>query len=71
MSNWSTKAGIIVVVCAGRLAQLVRARPSHGRGRRFESSSAHPLAATLVLSHDIVNRRTYAGHLTAAFGATG
>src|SRR5438105_7498298 len=28
---------------AGRLAQLVRARASHARGRRFESCSAHHL----------------------------
>src|SRR5437868_5433554 len=31
----------------GRLAQLVRARASHARGQRFESSSAHhPQPAT-------------------------
>ena len=28
-------------LCSGRIAQLVRALPSHGRGRRFESSCAH------------------------------
>jgi hypothetical protein len=29
------------VLCAGRLAQLVRARASHARGHRFESCSVH------------------------------
>src|SRR5688500_47536 len=35
------------IVCAafGRLAQLVRALPSHGRGHWFESSIAHHSAA--------------------------
>ena len=30
--------------CFGRIAQLVRALPSHGRGQRFDSSCAHALA---------------------------
>src|ERR1700704_2692209 len=36
----------VCVVCAadfGRLAQLVRALPSHGRGQRFKSFVAHHL----------------------------
>ena len=35
------KIGIIGNVIAGRLAQLDRALPLHGRGRRFESYTAH------------------------------
>ena len=31
-----------IVTASGRLAQLVRALPSHGRGHWFESSIAHP-----------------------------
>jgi hypothetical protein len=34
----------------GRLAQLVRARASHARGRRFESSSAHHLNHTSTIT---------------------
>ena len=33
--------GILMPICFGRLAQLVRALPSHGRGRGFESPIAH------------------------------
>ena len=32
-----------IVTASGRLAQLVRALPSHGRGHWFESGIAHPL----------------------------
>ena len=32
---------ILFLPVAGRLAQLARALPSHGRGRRFESYIAH------------------------------
>ena len=35
--------GILMPICFGRLAQLVRALPSHGRGRGFESPIAHHL----------------------------
>ena len=35
--NWDA-----MVTASGRLAQLVRALPSHGRGHWFESSIAHP-----------------------------
>src|SRR5712675_715835 len=41
------------VVCAagfGRLAQLVRALPSHGRGQRFKSFVAHHLFPSGILS---------------------
>src|SRR5271156_2077770 len=34
---------------SGRLAQLVRALPSHGRGPRFKSLVAHQLPRTQVL----------------------
>ena len=38
---WCGKQNAIVTA-SGRLAQLVRALPSHGRGHWFESSIAHP-----------------------------
>jgi hypothetical protein len=43
-------ASIILQAIAGRLAQLVRARASHARGQRFESSSAHHINNTNHLS---------------------
>src|SRR5713226_10029713 len=33
--------GVVAAVKFGRLAQLVRALPSHGRGQRFKSFVAH------------------------------
>ena len=40
--RWANARKLVVSSTAqGRLAQLVRALPSHGRGRRFESSTAH------------------------------
>ena len=38
------------VICAtsGAVSSAVRARPSHGRGRRFESSTAHKCPLTCV-----------------------
>ena len=39
---WCGKQNAIVTA-SGRLAQLVRALPSHGRGHWFESSIAHTL----------------------------
>ena len=38
---------LLPVVFFGLLAQLVRALPSHGRGRWFESSTAHHTLGTI------------------------
>src|SRR5712671_510393 len=43
------------VVCAagfGRLAQLVRALPSHGRGQRFKSFVAHHPSSNFILAEN-------------------
>ena len=46
---WCGKQNAIVTA-SGRLAQLVRALPSHGRGHWFESSIAHDSKDDLEVS---------------------
>src|SRR5260370_42673813 len=41
MTAWPFEFGTRAAVKFGRLAQLVRALPSHGRGQRFKSFVAH------------------------------
>src|SRR6267143_6162160 len=51
------------VVCAagfGRLAQLVRALPSHGRGQRFKSFVAHHLPAAASAFERPIANKTFA-----------
>src|SRR4029077_7253544 len=44
----------------GRLAQLVRALPSHGRGQRFKSFVAHHLLSNFMLAENLdVNAPPY------------
>src|SRR5262245_56230381 len=47
----------------GRLAQLVRARASHARGRRFESFSAHHAQFFRVVPFRWVTRLTKASRV--------
>lgn len=39
--DWGAENSPTTICAFGRLAQLARALPSHGRGRWFESSIAH------------------------------
>src|SRR5712675_79502 len=46
----------------GRLAQLVRALPSHGRGQRFKSFVAHHPSSNFILAENLdVNLPAYCG----------
>ena len=54
---WCGKQNAIVTA-SGRLAQLVRALPSHGRGHWFESSIAHPETSDPCWSELLITAQT-------------